>query len=79
MSPKKGHRFCPDYQRNLRLCVDRAPASTTNSLPMINAALLIDQGVHPKVISTTLNTYGHLFEGLDEAAADRRWALRPRR
>jgi hypothetical protein len=40
--------------------------------------LLIDQGVHPKVIQgrlghesirTTLDTYGHRFPGLDEAAA----------
>jgi integrase len=45
-----------------------------------HAALLIAQGEHPKVIqarlghasiSTTLNVYGHLFEGLDEAAAKR--------
>jgi integrase len=45
-----------------------------------HAALLIAQGEHPKVIQerlghasikTTLDTYGHLFEGLDEAAADR--------
>ncbi len=44
-----------------------------------HAALLIAQGVHPKVIQerlghasirTTLDTYGHAFEGLDEAAAD---------
>ena len=45
-----------------------------------HAALLIAQGEHPKVIqgrlghasiTVTLDTYGHLFEGLDEAAADR--------
>jgi integrase len=45
-----------------------------------HAAMLIAQGEHPKVIqsrlghasiSTTLDRYGHLFEGLDEAAADR--------
>jgi integrase len=44
-----------------------------------HAALLIAQGEHPKVIqsrlghasiTTTLDRYGHLFEGLDEAAAD---------
>ena len=42
-------------------------------------ALLFDQGIHIKVIQerldhasiwTTLDVYGHLFEGLDEAAAD---------
>jgi integrase len=45
-----------------------------------HAAILIAQGEHPKVIQhrlghssikVTLDTYGHLFEGLDEAAADR--------
>ena len=44
-----------------------------------HAATLIAEGVHPKVIQerlghasirTTLDTYGHLFAGLDEAAAD---------
>ena len=43
------------------------------------AALLIREGQHPKVIQLrmghasirpTLDTYGHLFPGLDEAAAD---------
>jgi integrase len=42
--------------------------------------MLIAHGEHPKVIQArlghssiqvTLDTYGHLFEGLDEAAADR--------
>ncbi len=41
--------------------------------------MLIAHGVHPKVlqdrlghasITTTLDTYGHLMSGLDEAAAD---------
>ncbi len=44
-----------------------------------HAALLIARGVHPSVIKerlghasirTTLDVYGHLFDGLDEAAAD---------
>ncbi len=44
-----------------------------------HAAMLIRQGVHPKVIQvrlghasikTTLDVYGHLFDGLDGAAAD---------
>jgi len=44
-----------------------------------HAAMLIAQGEHPKVIqerlghasiTTTLDTYGHLMTGLDEAAAD---------
>lgn len=42
--------------------------------------MLIAQGEHPKVIQlrlghssiqVALDTYGHLFDGLDEAAADR--------
>ena len=45
-----------------------------------HAALLIAQGEHPKVIQerlghasikTTLDTYGHLLDGLDETAAER--------
>ena len=45
-----------------------------------HAAMLIAQGEHPKVIQSrlghssiqvTLDTYGHLFEGLDQAAAER--------
>lgn len=44
-----------------------------------HAATLIAEGVHPKVIQerlghssikTTMDTYGHLFDGLDAAAAD---------
>ena len=50
---------------------------------------MIAQGEHPKVIQerlghasikTTLDTYGHLFEGMDEAAADRldeAWRVSP--
>ena len=43
-------------------------------------ALLIAQGEHPKVIAdrlghssvrTVLDVYGHLYEGADEAAAER--------
>ena len=56
------------------------PPCTFHDLRHSHAALLIAQGEHPKVIQerlghasikTTLDTYGHLFEGLDEAAADR--------
>jgi integrase len=45
-----------------------------------HAALLVAQGEHPKVIesrlghtsiSTTLDTYGHLMEGLDAGEAER--------
>ena len=50
-----------------------------------HVALLIQSGEHPKTIAarlghasvrTSLDTYGHLFDGLDEAAADRLDALR---
>jgi integrase len=53
---------------------------TFHDLRHTHAALLIAQGEHPKVIQerlghasikTTLDTYGHLFDGLDGAAADR--------
>lgn len=53
---------------------------TFHDLRHTHAALLVAQGEHPKVIQsrlghasikTTLDTYGHLFDGLDEAAADR--------
>ena len=52
----------------------------SHDLRHTHAAMLIAQGEHPKVIQlrlghssiqVTLDTYGHLFEGLDEAAADR--------
>jgi len=50
-----------------------------HDLRYAHAALLIAQGVHPKVlqgrlghasITTTLDTYGHLMTGLDEEAAE---------
>jgi integrase len=53
---------------------------TFHDLRQSHAAILIAQGEHPKVIQsrlghasikTTLDTYGHLFDGLDEAAAER--------
>ncbi len=55
------------------------PRGDRPDLRHTHAALLIAAGEHPKVIesrlghasiSTTLDTYGHLFNGLDEAAAD---------
>ena len=50
-----------------------------HDLRHFHAALLIAEGVHPKVIqhrlghtsiTVTLDVYGHLFEGIDQAAAD---------
>jgi integrase len=55
------------------------PPCAFHDLRHSHAALLIREGLHPKVIQermghasirTTLDTYGHLFPGLDEAAAD---------
>lgn len=52
----------------------------THTLRRSQVALLIAQGVHPKVIAdrlghtsvrTVLDVYGHLYEGADEAAAER--------
>ncbi len=52
----------------------------THSLRHSQVALLIAQGEHPKVIAdrlghssvrTVLDVYGHLYEGADEAAAER--------
>ena len=62
---------------------------TFHSLRHSHAAILIAQGEHPKVIQerlghtsikTTLDTYGHLFDGMDEAAAERldeAWRVSP--
>ena len=56
------------------------PTLRFHDLRHSHAAMLIAQGEHPKVIQNrlghssikvTLDTYGHLFEGLDEAAAER--------
>ncbi len=56
------------------------PSVRFHDLRHSHAAMLIAAGEHPKVIQarlghasirTTLDTYGHLFDGLDEAAADR--------
>ena len=50
-----------------------------HDLRHFHATLLIAEGVHPKVIqhrlghtsvTVTLDVYGHLFEGIDQAAAD---------
>lgn len=65
-----------------------APATTRKAYQLLAAALgsAVDNGMlHPKVIQqrlghasikTTLDTYGHLFDGLDEAAARRLDATR---
>ena len=79
--------FQPDMRTTIRtrnwLPATRASVGLPlrfHDLRHTHAAILIAQGEHPKVIQlrlghssiqVTLDTYGHLFEGLDEAAADR--------
>jgi integrase len=55
-----------------------------HDLRQTHAALLVSQGLHPKLIAsrlghatimTSMDLYGHLFEGLDGAAAERLDAL----
>ena len=72
-----------NFRRRIWLPAVRASVGepcTFHDLRHTHAALLIAQGEHPKVIQerlghapikTTLDTYGHLFDGLDEAAAER--------
>ena len=59
---------------------NRDPARGTHTLRRSQVALLIAQGEHPKVIAdrlghtsvqTVLDVYGHLYQGADEAAAER--------
>ena len=92
-----------NYRRRIWLPAVRASVGepcTFHDLRHTHAALLIAQEEHPKVIQerlghasikTTLDTYGHLFDGLDEAAAERlnaswrspgvdaAWTRKPRR
>jgi hypothetical protein len=58
-------------------CVRGCPLSCGSG--HCHASILIEQGTHPKVISSrlghskigvTMDTYGHLFDGLDEGAAN---------
>ncbi len=61
------------------VAVTVGPPCNFHDLRHTHASLLIREGLHPKVIQermghasirTTLDIYGHLFPGLDEAAAD---------
>jgi integrase len=70
------------YARHFKPAVLRAalpPALRFHDLRHTSAALLIAQGAHPKAImerlghssiQVTLDRYGHLFPGLDEALTD---------
>jgi integrase len=81
-SPQGGPVRRTNFRRRFWLPAVQASVSEPlrfHDLRHSHAALLIAQGVHPKVlqdrlghasIATTLDTYGHLMKGLDEAAAD---------
>lgn len=82
-APQGGPLRRSNFRRRVWLPAVRASVGQPmrfHDLRHTHVALLIAQGEHPKTIqgrlghasiSTTLDTYGHLFEGLDEAAADR--------
>jgi len=82
-APQGGPLLRRNFRRRAWLPAVRASVGEplrTHDLRHTQAAFLIAQGEHPKVIQTrlghssikvTLDTYGHLFEGLDEAAAER--------
>jgi integrase len=79
-----GHRFWTPAVVGAHL----DPAPTFHDLRHTAAALAIVEGAHPKAIqarmghasiTTTLNTYGHLFPSLDVELADRLDAVRAER
>ncbi len=81
-SPLGGPVRRTNFRRRVWLPAVQASVSAPlrfHDLRHTHAAILIAQSVHPKVlqerlghasITTTLDTYGHLMTGLDEAAAD---------
>jgi integrase len=82
-APQEGPLLRRNFRRRTWLPAVRASVGEPmrfHDLRHTHAAMLIAQGEHPKVIQNrlghssikvTLDTYGHLFEGLDEAAAER--------
>jgi len=61
------------------LCKSRSENHSDSTASEPHVALLIAAGTHPKVIQarlghasirTVLDTYGHLFDGFDQSAAD---------
>ena len=81
-APEGGPLRRTNFRRRIWLPAVEAsvgPPCTFHDLRHTHAALLIAEGAHSKVIQerlghgsirVTLDTYGHLFDGLDEAAAD---------
>jgi len=82
-APQGGPLLRRNFRRRTWLPAVRASVGEplrVHDLRHTHAAILIAQGEHPKVIQDrlghssikiTLDTYGHLFDGLDEAAAER--------
>jgi len=82
-APQGGPLLRRNFRRRAWLPAVRASVGEPmrfHDLRHTHAAMLIAQGEHPKVIQNrlghssikvTLDTYGHLFDGLDEAAAVR--------
>jgi integrase len=82
-APQGGPLLRRNFRRRIWLPAVRASVGEPlrfHDLRHTHAAMLIAQGEHPKVIQNrlghssikiTLDTYGHLFDGLDEAAAER--------
>jgi integrase len=82
-APQGGPLLRRNFRRRTWLPAVRASVGEPmrfHDLRHTHAAMLIAQGEHPKVIQNrlghssikiTLDTYGHLFDGLDEAAAER--------
>jgi integrase len=89
-APQGGPLLRRNFRRRAWLPAVRASVGEPmrfHDLRHTHAAMLIAQGEHPKVIQNrlghssikvTLDTYGHLFEGLDEAAAERLDAVFPK-
>lgn len=89
-APQGGPLLRRNFRRRAWLPAVRASVGEPmrfHDLRHTHAAMLIAQGEHPKVIQNrlghssikvTLDTYGHLLDGLDEAAAERLDAAFPR-
>ncbi|CRF28561.1 phage integrase [Mycobacterium tuberculosis] len=86
---EEGKPFYPEtpylHFRNL-LLKHKLPYITFHSLRHTSATLLLNQGVHAKIISerlghsnigTTMNIYGHVLRSADQEAANKFEAILP--
>lgn len=81
-TPARAHLRRSNFRRRIWLPAVESTVGlpcTFHDLRHSHAALLIEQGEHPKLIQArfghesiriTMDTYGHLFDGMDRAAAD---------